>query len=132
MRIIAVALLCTLAAFGQHKPPRNAKVFILPTEGELHSLLAQEIVKQKLPLVLVTEEALADYVLTGISSTGDKNEGNARLVHVREKTVAWVGEADDGAAFWGLPRRGGQRKVAGRIVHQMKKDLFSSTWDLKW
>lgn len=54
----------------------------------------------------------------------DKNEGNVRLLSVKDKVVVWAGEAGDRSLWWGNLRRGGQRKVADRIIQQMKKDLF--------
>jgi hypothetical protein len=102
----------------------------------LHGFIAPEIVKQKLPLVVTTDEAMADYILTGgslraddkwyhvVFNGKDKNEGNVQLVNVKAKQVVWAGEAGDRSLWWGSIRRGGERKVADRIVHQMKRDLF--------
>jgi hypothetical protein len=45
-------------------------------------------------------------------------------VSVKEKQLVWAGEAGDRSMWWGGLKRGGQRKVADRIVNQLKKDLF--------
>lgn len=118
------------------KVPEGAKLFIAPMEGDLHPFIAAEIVKKKLPVVVVTEEKDADFILTGASIKGDdkwyhtvfggkdKNEGSVQLISVKDKTMVWAGEAGDRSIWWGSLRRGGQRKVADRIVNKMKKDLF--------
>lgn len=117
--------------------PPYSKVFIAPMPGDLHHFLAAELIKKKLPLEIVTDEKLAQFILTGASIKGDdkwyhsvfgtgkdKNEGSVQLVNVKKKTLVWAGEAGDRSLWWGDWSRGGQRKIADRIVNRMKKDLF--------
>ena len=54
----------------------------------------------------------------------DKNEGNVRLLDVKNRQMIWAGEAGDRSLWYGGFKRGGERKVAERIVEQMKKSLF--------
>ncbi len=135
--ILFVLLLCmTLAAFGQFKVQPGAKIFIAPMEGNLHGFIASEIIKKKIPIVVVTDDKDAEYILTGTSIKADdkryhtvfggkdKNEGNVQLISVKEKQLVWAGEAGDRSLWWGGLSRGGQRKVADRIVKKLKKDLF--------
>ncbi len=134
--LITAVFLAALVCSGQTKVPPGAKVYITPMEGNLHGFIAPEILKKKVPLTIVTEEQEAEFVLTGASIKGDdkwyhsvfggkdKNEGNVQLISVKEKQVVWAGEAGDRSMWWGGLRRGGQRKVADRLVKQMKKDLF--------
>jgi hypothetical protein len=139
MCLIAVFAVATVTFAGaKHQAiPDGSKIFIDKMEGGLDGFIAAEIVKQKVPVVVVTEEAAADYVLAGgsqkaddkwfhsVFGTGkDKNEGNVRLLNVKEKTLVWAGEAGDRSLWWGSLARGGQRKVADRIVGKMKDDLF--------
>jgi hypothetical protein len=105
-------------------------------ENGLDGFLAPEIIKKKLPIVIVTDETAADFVLSGASLKADdhwyntvfggkdKNEGNVRLLDVKNKQMIWAGEAGDRSLWWGSLKRGGERKVADRITEQMKKDLF--------
>jgi hypothetical protein len=136
--ILAVLLLiASPVANGQSKVPVGSKVFIAPMEGNLDGFIAPEILKKKLPLVVVMDEKDADYILTGVSIKADdkwyhvifggkdKNEGNVRLVSVRDRQMVWAGEAGDRSLWWGGIRRGGERKVADRIVKEMKKAIFS-------
>jgi hypothetical protein len=134
--VVAFLLFALSAGFGQSKVPPGSKVFIAPMEGNLHGFIAPEIVKKKVPLVVVTDEKDADFILTGASIRADdkwyhtvfggkdKNEGNVQLISVKDKQMVWAGEAGDRSLLWAGFRRGGQRKVADRIVKQMKKDLF--------
>jgi len=124
------------AVATQMKP--GARVFIAPMEGNLNSFLAAEIVKKKVPVTIVTDEAQAEFILTGFSgktgdnkwyhvvfNTGrDSDEGSVQVVSVASKTIIWAGEAGDRSLWWGTWARGGQRKVADRIISQLKKDLF--------
>ena len=138
-RILALSLtvcfFCMLA-LAQSKVPANSKVYITKMEGGLDGFIATEIVKKKLPITIVTEDKDADFILVGASIKADdkwyhtifggkdKNEGNVQLLSVKDKTLVWAGEAGDRSLWWGSFRRGGQRKVADRIVSKMKKDLF--------
>jgi hypothetical protein len=38
--------------------------------------------------------------------------------------MIWAGEAGDRSLWWGGIKRGGQRKVADRIVKEMKRNLW--------
>jgi hypothetical protein len=135
--IIALAALCVS---GKDKPesiPGGSKVFIAQMDNGLDGFIAPEMIKKKMPLIIVTDEKDADYVLSGASVKADdkwyntvfggkdKNEGNVRLLDVKNKRMVWAGEAGDRSLWWGNLRRGGERRVADRIVAQMKKDLFS-------
>ena len=136
-RLVALmTLACGALAADSSVLPKGAKLFIAPMDGQLDGFLAPEIIKKKVPLVVVTEESQADYVLTGASIKADdkwyhvafggkdKNEGNVRLVSVKDKRLIWAAEAGDRSMWKGNWSRGGQRKVADRIISQMKKDLF--------
>jgi hypothetical protein len=105
-------------------------------EGKLEGFIAAELVKKKLPISIVIDDTAADYIIAGASIKGDdkwfhsvfggkdKNEGNIQVINVKDKTVIWAGEAGDRSLWWGDVRRGGQRRVADRLVDKMKKDLF--------
>ena len=105
-------------------------------DNGLNGFLAPEIIKKKVPVIIVTDEAQAEYVLAGASLKADdkwyhtlfggkdKNEGNVRLLDVKSKQLVWAAEAGDRSLWWGNLKRGGQRKVADRIVGKMKGDLF--------
>ena len=114
----------------------GAKLFVAPMQGGLHSFIPAELMKRKVPFTIVTEEAAAEYILTGVALEGDnkwyhtvfggkdKQEGSVQLVGVESKTVVWAGEAGSRSLWWGGLKRGGMRKVGGRLAKRMKKDLF--------
>lgn len=135
--IASAALSCAAAGHAAAgKVPAGSKLFIAPMEGDLHGFIAPEIIKRDVPFVVVTDDKDADFVLTGASIRGDdrwyhtvfggkdKNEGNVQLISVKDKQLVWAGEAGDRSLWWGVFRRGGQRKVADRIVKKLKEDLF--------
>jgi hypothetical protein len=132
------ALLVGICSARTNTPiiPNGSKVFIAPMGGDLDGFIAAEIIKQKVPVVVITDEKDADYILTGASIKADdhwynsvwggkdKNEGNVRLLDVKEKRMVWAGEAGDRHLNFSAFKRGGERKVADRIVQKMKHDLF--------
>jgi hypothetical protein len=135
--LAAVAVLsCTAGEKPASRVAAGSKLFIAPMEGSLNGFIAPEIIKKRVPMIVVTDEKDADFILTGASIRGDdkwyhtvfggkdKNEGNVQLISVKDKQMVWAGEAGDRSMWWGGLKRGGQRKVADRIVKQMKKDLF--------
>jgi len=93
--------------------PQGSKVFIAPMQGGLDGFIAPEIIKKKIPLIVVTDESQADYVLSGASLKADdrwyntvfggkdKNEGNVRLLDVKSKQMVWAGEAGDRSLWAG-------------------------------
>jgi hypothetical protein len=137
-RAILVACLAFSISTSAHGAtvPTGSKVFISPMEGQLDGFIAPEMIKQKLPVKVVLTESEADYLLVGGSIKADdkwyhvafggkdKNEGNVRLLDIKEKSMVWAGEAGDRSLIYGNFKRGGQRKVAERIVKQLKKDCF--------
>src|SRR5215467_7885990 len=138
LALLALAFTQTVAQNKSEKPSlAGAKIFIEPMEGDLHPFIAAEIVKKELPVVIVTDRKNAEYILAGsfikggdkrnrtASGVTDKDQGSVQLINVKDKTLVWAGEAGDRSRFLGGLSRGGQSKVADRIVNEMKKDLFS-------
>lgn len=93
--------------------PHGSKIFIAPMEGELNGFIATEIIKQKLPVKIVSDDAAADYVLTGASLKADdkwyntvfggkdKNEGNVQLLDLKEKAISITPGAPSGLVLAG-------------------------------
>ena len=141
LAVLALLALSLTQAVAQNKSEKPSlagkKIFIAPMRGDLHPFIAAEIVKKKLPVVVVTNKNKAEYILAGsfIKSdekwhhtafgVTDQNEGSVRLINVKDKTLVWAGGAGDRSLLLGGWSRGGQSKIAGRIVNKMKKDLFS-------
>jgi len=145
MQLMIVVFLTTgIVAYSQkegtqQKVPPGSKLFIAPMEGNLNPFIAAEIIKKNIPVIVVTDEKDAEFILAGASIRGDdkwyhtvfggkdKNEGSVQLLSVKDKTMIWAGEAGDRSLWWGNLKRGGQRKVADRIVSKMKDQLFKNS-----
>jgi hypothetical protein len=122
----------------RHNIPPGSRIYVAPMEGKLEGFIAAELVKKKLPIVVVIDEKDADFIITGASIKGDdkwfhsvfgtgkdKNEANIQVVDVKERSIIWAGEAGDRSLWWGNIKRGGQRRVADRLIDKLKSDL---TW----
>src|SRR5215831_13030214 len=131
LAVLAILALAFTQAVAQNKSEEpslaGAKIFIEPMQGDFHPFIAAEIVRKKLPVVIVMERKNADYILAGSFTKGDdnKNQGNVQLINVKDKTLVWAGEAGDRLMFFGGMSRCAQSKVADRIINKMKNDLYS-------
>jgi hypothetical protein len=141
LAVLAILAFTSTQAVAQNQSQKTSlvgkKIFIAPMKGNLHPFIAAEIVKKKLPVVVVTDKNKAEYILAGSFLKGDgkwyhtalgvtdENEGSIQLINVKDKRLVWAGGAGDRSLFLGGWSRGGRSKVAGRIVNKMKKDLFS-------
>jgi hypothetical protein len=121
----------------RYRIPDGSKVYVAPMEGKLDGFISAELVKKKLPITVVIDESAADYIIAGASIKGDdkwyhsvfgtgkdKNEGNIRVISVKDRAVVWAGEAGDRSLFWSDMRRGGQRRIADRLIDKLKAELF--------
>ena len=117
----------------------DRRLYISPMEGKLDGFIAAEIIKEHLPVHIVLDDNDVDLVLVGQSlkeddhwynavwGGKDKNEGNLRLIDGRSRSLLWAGEAGDRSLIYGNLKRGGERKVAERLVRRMKNDYFRSS-----
>ena len=118
------------------------RLYIEKMPNDLDQYIAAEISKQMTGrVVIVLDRAAADAVMRGVSSeqtgvgaavTGrylglhDNASGSITLVDSAETVVLWASEAGDRSLIWGSLARGGQRKVAARLVSDLKKALTST------
>src|SRR5580700_3646547 len=112
-RLLCTCLVLSAVMLPAEGLPNGSKVFIATMENGLDGFIAPEIIKKKIPIVIVTEESQADFVLSGASLKADdrwynvvfggkdKNEGNVRLLDVKTKQMVWAGEAGDRSLWWG-------------------------------
>jgi hypothetical protein len=92
-------------------------------------------------VVVVLDKANADAILRGTSEkregvgaaiTGrylglhDNASASITLVDPDETVVLWASETGDRSLMWGVMARGGQRKVADRLVNNLKKALSAA------
>ena len=135
---VSSALVCT---FAQDVTALRSirKVYIEKMPNDLDQYLRAEIVKQfKGSLTVVLDKGDADGILTGIdeekTGTGaqitgrylglhDNATGTISMLDKAEKTVLWTDEAGDRSLVFGVMKRGGQRKVADRLIAKLKKAM---------
>jgi hypothetical protein len=140
MRKLLLALLSVPLAFAQ-TPDLKAihKIFIEKLPNDLDQYLRAEFFKQmKGKISIVLDEKDADAVLTGISEeekgTGAKVTGrylglhdvataSLSLLDKERKQILWSDEAGDRSLLFSVAHRGGERKVAERLVGKLKKAI---------
>ncbi len=136
--IVFAALMCS-AVFGQTDLHAIHKVFVDKMPNDLDQYLRAEFTKQlKGKVVVVLDETDADAILTGVSEeekgtgakiTGrylglhDVATGSVTLVNKERKAILWADEAGDRSLMFGVMKRGGQRKVADRLIGKLKKAM---------
>jgi hypothetical protein len=136
----------TICLFGQEQTTPSIrsirKIYISKMDNELDQYLRAEIIKQfKGKLTVVLDEKDADGILAGVNQeekgtgakiTGrylglhDVATGTISLLDKEGKVVLWSAEAGDRNLFWGALARGGQRKVADRLIGKLKKAMESA------
>jgi hypothetical protein len=115
------------------------RIFIEPMPGDLDQYISAEITKEmKGRVAVVLDKANADAIMRGVgeNKTGvgaaitgrylglhDNSTASITLVDADETVVLWASEAGDRSLMWGVLARGGQRKVADRLVNNLKKAL---------
>ena len=125
-----------MALLSQQSLGSIKKIYVDKMPNDLDQYLRAEITKQfKGKVTVVLQKADADAILTGASDekkgtgaaiTGrylglhDNATGSVSLIDKAEKNVLWAAEAGDRSLLFGAVKRGGQRKVADRIVGKLK------------
>lgn len=115
------------------------KVFIDKLPNDLDQYIRAEIYKQsKGKLTVVLEKADADGILAGVTEketghvkhiTGrylglhDNTTASISLLDKTEKNILWADEAGDRSLLFGIAKRGGERKVAERIVRKLREAI---------
>ncbi|HWQ03243.1 MAG TPA: hypothetical protein VNL38_02080 [Candidatus Nitrosotenuis sp.] len=138
--VLMLALLFALHLHGQRpeKPIKaGSKIYIEEMDQDLDGYIKAEIVKQKVPLVIVLKQEEADYIMKGsateeerrkwhegwLTIERDKTAGNIFITDPKGERLIWASEAGDRSIWWGALKRGGHRKVADRLVHNLKKAI---------
>jgi hypothetical protein len=141
---IATLTASTLAA-GEDTPAASLKsikkIYVDKMDNDLDQYIRAEIQKKfKGQIVIVLNQEAADAILAGVSEhqsgtkaaiTGryfglhDTATGSISLLDKSGKTVLWSGEAGDRSVMFGSMKRGGPRKVADRLVTNLKKAMES-------
>ena len=137
-KVLVLSLFCSVCLLGQTMPSLSSikKIFIDKMDNDLDQYLRAEFTKQfKGKVVVVLDKNDADGILAGVSEeekgtgakvTGrysglhDVATGTISLLDKEGKIVLWSNEAGDRSIWWGPLARGGQRKVAERLISKLK------------
>jgi hypothetical protein len=138
-----LTVLAFSCSFGLWAQPSDLKsihrIYIDKMDNNLDQYLRAEFFKQcKGKISVVLDEKDADGILTGVSEeekgTGAKitgryfglhdiATGSLSLVDKDRKAILWSDEAGDRSLMFSVMRRGGERKVAERLVEKLKKAM---------
>jgi hypothetical protein len=135
----AAVLALSLVSYDDVSLKAIRKVYIEKMPNDLDQYISAEITKQmRGRVVVVLQKEDADAILRGVGEhktgvgaavTGrylglhDTATGAVSLVDKGEKQVIWSSEAGDRSFWKGPMARGGPRKVAERLVHDLKKTI---------
>ena len=149
-RRVGVVSSCILALAGVLVPPALAqdgapslrsikRIYVDKMDNDLDQYIRAEIQKKfHGGVTVVLKPEAADAILAGVSEnqngtraavTGrwlglhDTATGSVSLLDKTGTTVLWSSEAGDRSMFFGTWRRGGPRKVADRLVGNLKKAM---------
>ena len=139
-KLLTLFLLLAATIIGQTANLSGVrKVFIEKMDNNLDQYIRAEFTKQfKGKVVVVLDAKDADAIMAGVGEeqkgtgakiTGrylglhDVATGTISLLDKEGKTVLWSAEAGDRNLWLGAMARGGQRKVADRLVGKLKKAM---------
>jgi hypothetical protein len=132
------------ALYAQATPSLKGiqKIFVDKMPNDLDQYIRAEITKQFKGKIMVTVKPEdADAIMAGVGDhksgvgqavTGrwlglhDTATGSVSLLDKEGKIVLWSSEAGDRSIWWGPMKRGGPRKVADRLIHNLKKAMDSA------
>ena len=132
---IGVLLVCVASALESiGKVPLGSRIFIDNMSPAMAGYLAGEITKRKVPITITKDRDRADFILDGQMEMRDRNwkrvlfggkadSGSALLYDAKTKDVVWSANAGGRSAWLGDNKS--ERRVAGRLVKQLKKAFFS-------
>jgi hypothetical protein len=137
--VVTGLLMTSLGVLQAQGPsiPRDATLYIEELDNDLDGYLRAEMTKEKVPLRVALRREDAHLVLTGTSTAEqkrswhqgwltadqDRTSGNVMVFDRASRQLLWAGEAGDRSLWWGAMARGGQRKVASRLVKNLKKAI---------
>ena len=139
LAMLLLALSCSVYGQDAHALKSVHRVFIEKMPNDLDQYLRAEIAKQfKGSLIVVLKKEDADGIITGVNEeqkgtaakvTGrylglhDTVNGTISLLDKNESEILWSDEAGDRNLFFGIAHRGGERKLADRLIGKLKKAM---------
>ena len=117
--------------------PYHARFFVAPMEEGFDGLVAALMIEKKLPVSIVADEGIADFIVVGGTNKGthkwydtvfgsgyerDRNQGSIRVIRVRDKSVIWGAQKGDRSLWWGALKKGG--KLGRGAVRERNEGRF--------
>ncbi|MBN1567262.1 MAG: serine/threonine protein kinase [Acidobacteria bacterium] len=101
------------------------RIFVARMPNQLDEYVKSEIEKQLWGRVrLAARREDADAVFQGdIENSADANIGSAILMDLKGNVVLWKAEAGDKSSLFGIAKRGGSKKIAERLIEDLKKKM---------
>ena len=140
----AFVLLFASALCAQNPPTLRAvhKIFVDPMAHDLDKYIREEIIKQMKERVVVVVDNDADAILTGVDDeeTGagaktsryfglhDVAKGTLTLLDREGKIILWSDDAGDKSMMFTALKKGGERKVAIRLVGKFRKAMMKADY----
>jgi len=94
----------------------GARLFIEDMDKDLDSFIRAEIVKKKIRLVVVVDPEEADLIMTASAS-------GIMIFSQADKVMLWASAAGGRSLWWVGLKREGPRKVAERVISNLKKAM---------
>jgi len=107
----------------------DAKLYVAPMEWNLDRFVVAQIVRQGLPVQLVTSQDQADFVMTslyqklGSHLIAPGHYIQVQIVATDNRKPVWAEEVNDFALVFGRLRRHGPGKAAESIVKKLRHSL---------
>ena len=139
-----ICVICGIVAAGaglssqpRQAIPRGAAVFVENMPNGLDGFIRAALFDRQVPLRVVLKREEAHLVIAGESTatqktawhegwlTGakDKAEGNVMVFDRASRSLIMTAQAGDRSLLWGNLAKGGQRKVAERLVDKIKDNV---------
>lgn len=121
--LVAVLFLGICVTVSGGVIPSGSIVYVEDT-GYFDDLLRAEIIRQKLPIRIVTVSTNAEYILRGVLGTGsDVAFSSVELVETTRGEVVWADSATRRIGIWKFSRSPKATKVIRQIVGRLKRAL---------
>jgi hypothetical protein len=135
--LVGLCLPVWAVSADNHTVPKGATIYIEKMQDDLDGFIRAEFVKKHIPLAIVMSPEQAELIMTGDASTETKHTwhegwltperdhivGSVTIVDRKTGRFVWASEAGDRSVWWGPLKRGGARKVADRIAHNLKRAI---------
>lgn len=124
VRILIAALFLGISVTASAGVIPSGSIVFVEDAGYFDDLVRAEIIRQKLPIRLVTSRPSAEYILRGMLGTGsDVAFSSVELVEAMRGEIVWADSATRRIGIWKFSRSPKATKVIRQIVGRLKRAL---------